>query len=515
MNPLKLIRAFHRRVSYASTPKGRAKARQALCHLLRVVIKDSKTIEWQDDFSDSNLLWRPQKGVESLDALSPEEKIELVEEVNAPARIKNKTEMQRKRNQYKAKIKSAMASEGERGNELASVLMDVLLTTANNEQVEQWILETLKNTDMYRKNQRIKMLETYITAHNALVDSVPNENATYIQEGIFKIPHRWGVTTDLVSRESYITVVKDFLQANFPDYPIKLIAVHHDERLPDEDTGEYMDTGAHSHYVLSGQNEKTGAFDLNQAQAKAVKAYIKKIEPDKEYLPEDGKMTWTDSVYFGMYFQRMFYDYFNQHLLEPKGVRAGFADATERCCEQRKHTNRESVLPSLLREYSYNNALIEISAKRLNALKFEVEKTLDVKSLVDSELLTSNLNLQEKAKNIKEAHEIFQLLTHEIVIKEKSIANLEQTHDDLQSIAQHLSTVVGQHLSTLMKDVYVRIKYKQIGQDKQASQYLEKIVSRFNSHIPQELQPLVATILAQDDAVLYDSLVEVTEVSYE
>ncbi len=90
------------------------------------------------------------------------------------------------------------------------------------------------------------MLQIYLDSHNALSKAVPNENSVYVQEGLFKFPLKWGITTDVVSKQMYIDVVKDFLTKHFSEYEIKCIVWHHDARELDDDVG------AHSLYFLSG-----------------------------------------------------------------------------------------------------------------------------------------------------------------------------------------------------------------------------------------------------------------------
>lgn len=516
MNPAKLIHAFYRRLNTSATAKGRANAHQSLCHLLRIIIKDIKKIEWLDEFANDNLLWQPSTGLIALNTLSDDQKLAIIEEVSAPASVRGKPKKQRQRSQYKAKIKETIVSERSRGNELAADLLEVLLMTANDERVEEWILETFKSLEMSRKNQRIKMVKTYIDAHNSLVNCVPNENKIFLQEGIFKIPHKWDITTDIVSTESYITVVRDFLTEYFPDYPIELIAAHHDERMRDTKTGLFTDTGAHSHYILSGKNSRTGVFDLNKAQVKVVNDYIKRVGPEADYLPDDGKMSWTQSVIFGHYFQRFFYDYFNQNLLEPRGIKAEFADETERQSEQRWRMNEESKRPKSQRQYNLNNALSEASAQRLHTLEDQNAAQWEKKSEIAGSILDSQQKLSQKNSLIKKAGELLADFNLELSEKDKTLQELHAEIADLRVVTELLGNEYGQHLAALVKDIYVRVQYGNRGLDKQAHQYLLKIVERFNTHIPAELQQhCISAAQSIGDTELEALLLENMEVSHE
>ncbi|MFA0350727.1 hypothetical protein AB4486_27880, partial [Vibrio sp. 10N.222.55.C6] len=136
---------------------------------------------------------------------------------------------------------------------------------------------------------------------------------------LFKIPHQWGVGTDVISLEEYVSFTSQFLMEYFPDYEVKAVIGHDDERSVD------VKTGAHAHYYLSGRNNQTGKYDLRKTQIKVVNEYIKRTAPDTKLLPDDGKLTRKLSQKFGRYFQKMLFDYANQHLFVDKGLVAKLA----------------------------------------------------------------------------------------------------------------------------------------------------------------------------------------------
>jgi hypothetical protein len=516
MNPAKLIHAFYRRFNTSATAKDRANSRQSLCHLLRIIIKDTKKIEWLDEFADNNLLWQPSTGLIALNTLSDEQKLAIIEDVSAPTPVKNKTKKQKVRGQYKAKIKKAILVERVKGNDLVVSLLETVFMTANDEKVEEWILDVFKRLDMNRKDQRVNMLETYIKTHNSLVACLPNANNVFLQEGLFKIPHKWNITTDIIGTERYITVVRDFLTEYFPDYPIELIVAHHDERMLDTETGLFKETGAHSHYILSGQNSRTGVFDLNKAQVKVVNDYIKRVGPESDYLPDNGKMSRTQSVIFGHYFQRFFYDYFNQNLLEPRGLKAEFTDETERQSEQRWRMNEESKRPKSQRQYNLNNALSEASAQRLHTLEDQNAAQLEKQNEIAGSILDSQQKLSQKNSLLKEAGKLLADFNLDLSEKNKTLQELHAAIADLRVVTELLGNEYGQHLAALVKDIYVRVQYGNRGLDKQAQQYLLNIVERFITHIPKELQQhCVSAAQGAGDKELEAILIQNMEVSHE
>lgn len=252
------------------------------------------------------------------------------------------------------------------------------------------------------------MLEIYLKSHNALHQSVDNENAVFVQEGLFKIPHQWGIGTDVIAKTEYITVLRDFLQYYFPDYKIEAIVCHHDERALGEDTG------CHPHYFLSGRNRKTGAYDLHKQQISVINNYISRLGEKNDRFPADCILTYKQAQIFGEYFQNLFFDFINHNLLAKKDLVAEFADETVRKSDERKEMNRQSKLPKAQRSHNLATRQAEVAQKRLN-------------ELIESE--------QREQAKIKRASESLDDIANTIKEKNDEIEQLEQK---LSSLADHV-----------------------------------------------------------------------------
>ncbi|MEZ8775752.1 hypothetical protein [Vibrio sp. 10N.247.310.17] len=268
---MKEIRFFHRRFNFTSKPADRVKCEHSLAHSLRIAppiaANKTKKLEWNEELADSNLIWLGSN-ILPLNSVSEEERLELLYQFAPQPKIRNQSKLQTQQRQYRLKIKKAIESETSKGNvDAAKFLQDVLNTKGH---VSYSRIEQFKKLPMQRKGQRIKMLETYLNAYNQLQQR-PAANHVFLQEGIFKVPHRWDVGTDVISVEEYMLFTQKFLDDHFPDYPIRAIIAHDDERSIE------VTTGAHTHYFISGQNSQTGKYDLRKTQIRVVNEYISLI----------------------------------------------------------------------------------------------------------------------------------------------------------------------------------------------------------------------------------------------
>lgn len=322
---MKSIRFFHRRYNFTSNQKDRSRCERSLMHSLRISTdaKPTKQFEWNEDLSDSNLVWLNGETLQ-LNSLSDEHKKRLLFTTAPAPLIRDHTKLQTRQRQYRKKIKTAITAEYKNGNGTAAKFLEEVLDSLGH--ISYSKIDLFKTMEMSRKNQRIKMLETYLDAHNQM-QSRPNLNCTFIQEGIFKIPHQWKVGNDLIPLHEYVDFTATFLTHHFPDYPIKMVIGHDDERHAQENTG------AHTHYFLSAKNKITGESDLLRSQKIVVNQYIEKVGLKDKALPVDADLSVEQRKFFGEMFQKMVFDYANQHLFKQKGLIAELAPETERCSQ--------------------------------------------------------------------------------------------------------------------------------------------------------------------------------------
>lgn len=87
-------------------------------------------------------------------------------------------------------------------------------------------------------------------------------------------PHRHGA---VVEPKRMAECIRSFYEKYLPNYPIRLLVVHDDERSIN------METGTHPHIFLSTKNSKTGKRDLCTSLRKAVSNYLK-AKPTEVFL---------------------------------------------------------------------------------------------------------------------------------------------------------------------------------------------------------------------------------------
>jgi len=477
---MKAITMFYRRFNSNSTAIQRKKCESSLAHTLRFSQPEGSGLQWREELADENIIFLNGE-YHQLSDFTEDDKQSLFYEIAPPLPVHNKKKHQENRRKYKLKIKKAIISERTKRHNQAADFMLEILGYANNEHISYSKLQKFTKLESTRKRQREKMIQTYIESHNKLVNKVAHENSVYVQEGLFKIPLKWGVTTDVVSKQKYIDVVKDFLTINFGDYDIKCIVCHHDERELDEDVG------AHSHYFLSGKNNVTGQYDLNKTQISVVNKFIKDNGDKIDALPDDSKLNLKQTKVFGEYFQRLFYKHVNTQLLIPLGLKATFADATEKKSEQRKQMNREVKWPKALRKSNLASRSNELAKKRLDALQQQISDEKIELSLIDESLEQQQTSLELKKSQLKEATYLFE---HYATQAQLFSEDLEQQELRYTVLAEQMTAIdyqAGGAIADICRKIYSVSALRDRGLDTKAQEFIEQILKEFASLEPSLL----------------------------
>jgi hypothetical protein len=485
---MKAIRMFHRRINFNSTTTQRKKCESSLSHTLRLTIDESKNankdeskkMQWREELADENIIYINDKN-HQLSDLTNDDKQALLFDIAPPLHVGNRKKLQDNRRKYKLKIKKAIESESRKGNNKSADFMREIITFSDNKHISYSKLERFENLISTRMKQRVKMLQTYLDSHNALAKAVPNENSVYVQEGLFKFPLKWGITTDVVSKQMYIDVVKDFLTKHFSEYEIQCIVCHHDEREVDEDVG------AHSHYFLSGQNSNTGHFDLHKKQISVVNQFIKDNGDKIDALPDDSQLNLKQTTVFGEYFQRMFYQHVNTTLLNPLGIIATFADATEKKSEQRKQMNREVQWPKALRKSNLDNRSNELAKKRLDALQQQITADKSQLSLIDESLGKQKKSLELKKSQLEEATYLFEHYTTQAQLFSKELEDQEVRYSALTEQITVIDNQAGNAIADICRRIYSVSALRDRGLDAKAQEFIEQILIEFASLDPSLL----------------------------
>ncbi|TOK22675.1 hypothetical protein CGI22_15900 [Vibrio parahaemolyticus] len=473
------IHHFHRRFNYTSQYVHRIKCEASLKHSLRMIVtlakskakaKPSKKSEWNNALSDKNLVWCNGK-LSKLGKWSNEERLELLYRISPAPRIHNQKKLQTQHRQYRLKMKKAVSSELKKGNNEAAEFLQEILDTQGH--VSYSRIEKFEKLTMQRKSQRVRMLETYLNAHNQVQNRAPT-NAVYLQEGILKVPHQWKVGSDILTLEEYIEFTRKFLAYYFPQYPIEAIIGHDDERSVEQNTG------CHPHYFLSGRNSETGEFDLHKKQIQVVNEYIRQVYSVEEFFPSNGNLTREESQDFGMFFQKMVKDFANEHLFHAKGLNVVFAPLTEQQSEQRKEMNREASLAKSERSYNYHSHQLELLQDKIALTEKRHARLLKEQEKVE-------LHLTKTIDDAAQAQARLSQLEVERDTMKIEVSDLKVETSRLATLTQELTQALVPKLVDIFKKVLLAINAKDKNMAKKQSEYLE---SAFNTAL--ELPPSVA-----------------------
>ncbi|ENS4969087.1 hypothetical protein ACE1GQ_001303 [Vibrio fluvialis] len=524
---LKTIRQLYRHLNFTSSSNDRVKCRKSVFHSLRInsdSMRDKAIFEWNNELTDKNLIYHNDQII-PLHYLANDRKMELLLDIIPSTRVHNEQKWKTKMYKARCALKKSMDTLSDEGYGSAASLIDVLLTDTRNyisDFDQSWIIREFEECSMSRKQQRVKQIKNYIEAFNLLNGFAPKA-ATFTQEGIFKIPQHWKVGTDVISLEEYILFMKKFLTSHFPDYAIKAICGHDDERSVHENVG------AHVHYYLSGRNEKTGCYDLRKSQIRAINKYLIEKHPTVDLLPEDGDLQYKETGAMGSYFQQMFQDYANEHLLNPKGLHAEFTDDTEKAQERYQHMIRESKLPKNKRSFNFYT-------KQLEDLVNQVELVSANKSNIAMEQVSLDELEQDKQNKIAHINELreginlgekaVKSVLLQIEIEEERLTSIKQ---DVQKMAEDgeqetflLKTVRKQHQDeqaqlertrSLQNEVNQRdldlvqqllrasflASYEKAQNSSRRdglTSFIGKVVDKLNKALPEPLQQLISSVIS-------------------
>lgn len=227
--PKRPIRALMRNVNFNGHAGQQAELKKSLRHSLRIA-NDTKSIQWDDELSSSNLIFVNNQW-KKLDAISEQEKFDIMGELLLPPKPKTGLSKERdKLKKYRHKVLNAINSEQTKSNFEAALVLKQLIEEPAEALIDvtSYVLK-LEHLPMTRKNQRLNMVKIYAESHNALAKYPKNLSHTLVREIIFKIPHRWEVSDNLVSGQELAELMRSYLDTFFKNYDIKLMVVHGDE----------------------------------------------------------------------------------------------------------------------------------------------------------------------------------------------------------------------------------------------------------------------------------------------
>ncbi|HCE2598870.1 hypothetical protein HJ130_07275 [Vibrio parahaemolyticus] len=504
-NQNRTIRLFHRHVNFNSTSKDRKKCEKSLKHSLRIApSSDSvKQLEWNPELTSNNLLYMAGKFYRLNNQISDDQRWKVLLDIAPKPKLKMHTKYQTQHRQYRKKLKDAATAERKLGNEVSAECLERIVKEKGV--IKRKHIQDIHQVGFSRYKQRIGAIRKYVIAHNKLCQYPPSANSTFVQEGIFKIPHQWKVTSDDISLREYVLTTKQFLESHFPEHPIKAIIGHDDERSENEKTG------LHTHYFLDGKNQKTGEYDLRKRQILVVNEYIAKKRPEDELLPINKDLTRQQSRAFGHYWQCLVQDFMNAKLLNPKRLHAEFSDETEKKTEQYQYMIRQGKLPKSQRDFSYQTRLID-------KLNLEIQVLQNEREGESTRLNTISTTLEEIAENLKaKAFELEQLESqkHQLHQELQEAAHryiyLEECFEEKDAKLNHVEMLLAekeaqfadinirmkQQMKEIILDAYMLMQARHKKFPKAAREFAQKISDRLDGDIPSQLSPLLDAALTE------------------
>lgn len=374
-----------------------------------------------------------------LDEIEEEQKIAIIEELVAPP-IHDKRRKQTKLANYTKKLRNAISKEHANGNSTAVSILNELLKVSPISYIDSpKILNELADKLPSRTKQRMKMVETFINAHNALITDERCGSKTRYQEIIFKIPEKWQVKSDEFTAEDNFRLVNNFLSRFLPSHPILFATTHRDENLDKEHC-------SHIHVFIDGKNNQSGKFDLREAELNSLDRYVNENNLDADDWNKKKKTKgYVYSQERGRVWQKIFLRAANAYF-ERKCIplQAERALKTQEYEKQLLEMRRQSKKPKADRTHNYHTLIEERSALRLKELD-ALEQKLDEKR-EQLELLENVQNSVLQAKG--ELRELDNtLLTQKSLITTSAHA-IQQQNEIIKNHKDKLSTL-QQSLSVL------------------------------------------------------------------
>ncbi|OBT09279.1 hypothetical protein A9267_09840 [Shewanella sp. UCD-FRSSP16_17] len=249
---MKDIRVFFSCLNFSFNKKGRKTAKASLMHSLRLNnpsgngipylgnlqkyfrTKDELHAEWDTSLSDSNLIDTPE-GIVPLSTVSQAQREAILLDVmgKTTQHAGNYEQTSKAKSKSKAKL-NKWASDVKTPRQVADLFTRCITSSAFIDANE--VSAEYNQFELDRKNQKHKQLINYINLHNALIEKPKTLNSTNFQELLFKIPVKHGVNSDEMSHVEMMNAMKLYLKTFYLQYPIKLMVLHHGERLPEENT---------------------------------------------------------------------------------------------------------------------------------------------------------------------------------------------------------------------------------------------------------------------------------------
>lgn len=293
-------------------------------------------------------------------------------------------------------------------NECSDEITDFINLSIENKQFdENAYRELLTNNGVKRIQQRISLLEKYITLSGKVSDDKVKGFVNRVKEVIVVIPSTNKIPTIDLYGDFTRTTLTNFYKDNFKDFNILFAVSHLDETTP------------HSHMFLDLKNKKTAKYDFAVKELEFAIKYsqnmpnVKKMplledyklkgrkESKQEYIYKKELNSWKAEIV-----QTAFFDYFNKKSLEADlGLNAEKLAPTKERNRRNKIIEEEAKKPKAERNFNYYTKQLEDMELKINILTKELNNSKEEKK----EMTTKIIELKTKfdkgniaVKNLKD-----------------------------------------------------------------------------------------------------------------
>lgn len=298
-----------------------------------------------------------------------------------------KAELQTRRTKVKSKIKKW--STNEKADDQEQAFWNDLYSSIGIDEInsDEKINELQSfGKSVKRFNDKKKAISELSDFNKLIGTKSTNVNLSIItKEILFKIPDQWNHNIEPLD---FLKMTRTINKKFFPDFdPIYEIA-HCDEQSP------------HIHCRLSGRNNKTGKFDIQNQLLNKLRELDK-----KNRLPENktySQLSKKETKLFGEIYQELSIKYFN-NLCKKYGYDFKVRKRTPEEIKQNKIDQRERRKKSAEREYNMQNDLAEknkIANETLNNNK----ETISIQNIVINDK-------KEKIEELKKEQTYWEKLT--------------------------------------------------------------------------------------------------------
>lgn len=293
-----------------------------------------------------------------------------------------KAELQQDRTKLKHKIKKW--SENPKAEQDEKEFFKKLYDNLGNEKLNSEDLITELQgfgKSVKRFNDKRKAISGVDGLNELVGTSSMNINLSLItKEVVYKIPEQWEKE---VSAKDFLKITRAINKKFYPDFDPIYETIHNDEQSP------------HAHIRLSGLNNKTNKFDMQNSLLNRVRAFDKenRLPKDKKY----SQLNKEETQLFGEIYQEQVFYLFNKHL---KTLKYDF-EVVKRTQEEKKDDFKkfkDKKCKIADREYNLQNHLAEKNEVAKEELNNTNEKVLSNNEMIEIQ----NNVINDKKETIEE-----------------------------------------------------------------------------------------------------------------